>query len=68
MPWPDKIVEEGIHILNAFKEKMQPMLARGLVFFHESGTVIELTTGKLYANLANVILVRPKCIFTEVMR
>ena len=30
--------------------------------------MIELTTAKLYANLANVILVRSKFIFAEVMR
>ena len=64
-----KIIEKRIHIFNAFEEKMQSMLARALFFFpDESGTVIEITTAKLYANLANVILVRLKCIFAEVMR
>ena len=49
------------------KNKCNQCLPVDWFFFRESGTVIELTIAKLYANLANVILVRPKCIFAEVI-
>ena len=53
-----KIIEERIHIFNAFKEKMQPMLAHGLVFFswvrdgdriNDSKAIYEF--GKCYAKM-----------------
>ena len=49
------------------KKKCNQCVSVDWFFFHESVTLIELSTAKLYANLENVILVRPKCIFAEVM-